>query len=644
MTLSDDSQNISKISEMNESVAVSSYTKLKNIETTAFSKVFAASHTPTNNLVALKFIESTFVKDPVKVKQYIKESVAAGRLQHANIAKVYESGKLGNLDYFSMEFLYGKNLKSILDNVKILSPYLATEIILKVALALEYANENALIHKGIRLENIFIIDVTKNIKLQGFGLAHGVRSDDPEFQEILIDSLKYASPEQAAEKAIDFRSDIYSLGVCYYNLVTGRFPFESENPEELISMHTNDDIPEPSSIRFELDKDIDSTIVKMLGKKPEDRFDSYSSLIAELVKILDIDDVASYLAQSNQAQEAIAVQAPLPVETIMPPPRMIENSGFGASDNKQLVDIKDDEIEEIEDVDVDEIEEIEDVDEIEEVDSELKIPLRMAPKKLKAKKNTDSPHDAKRKPTQALKKAPKTRRQIEGDRNTPQPGKRVKPKTERSEKPRRRRPEEAEPQGKRPMKRPITKKHPNLIPNTPMKKPPTKQLQKSQIPTQAPKPAPKPVAKPAPTPAVKPAPKPIQAPPTASTNPEPQKIDNEEVIFPDILEETAIPISTNENMYSSEILESKTSSGKVSKAPKVPMDGGAKIRLNQGALQLDSSSKLSDIDAQNNASKAEDEEEEIMEDVADFEEIMEDVADFTEIEIIDEDESENQIK
>ncbi len=646
------STNFSKIEDLTENINLYGYSRFKNIGSSDFSKVFAALHTSTNNLVALKFFQSTFIKDPVKIQQYIKENVAAGRLNHINIAKVFEAGKLDALDYIAMEFLYGRNLKSIMNDVKILNPYLASDIILRVALALEHANDNALIHKGIKLENIMILDQTKNLKLQGFGLAHYVNTEISENVDFLLDSLKYASPEQAAEKAIDFRSDIYSLGVCYYFLVTGKYPFVSDNPEVMIAMHKDALLIAPSKIRYELDENIEKTIIKMLNKKPEDRFNSYSSLISNLTEILEITDLQTYIDSESFEHSAIAVEHPV---------NAIPLASTLISLNNQLVDIEDDEIEEIEEIGDNEIEEIEEIDEkeIEEISGSPNAPkfLKKPPKKLKSGLNTGVSASTKteigrvkHKTTHLLNKGTKSRIPDTNDRES-KTGKhgirhvnmenvepdRIKQKRrpENVEKTTRRREKTAasaqaktaaSAQAKtaasaQAQKADSGKAIPTISANV---KTPTK-IQKIRNIKDA-----KPLQK-APPPLISPnkrQPIPIQ-------NQQSKISDNEpDVIFPELIHEHLLDnnnqfVHNIPNENSVEFLESKTSSGKYSKAPKVPSGGGDKIRLNLGTITLDSSSKISNPDESSNSQKnninnhgAEEVEiEEMLDEITDFENI-----------------------
>ncbi len=616
--------NFSRITDLTENITLQGYSRLKNISSSDFSKVFTALHTSTNNLVALKFFQSTFVKDPVKIQQYIKENVAAGRLNHINIAKVFEAGKLGELDYISMEFLYGRNLKSIMKDVKILNPYLASDIILRVALALEHANNNALIHKGVKLENIMILDQTKNVKLHGFGLAHSVSTDTSENGEILLDSLKYVSPEQAAEKAIDFRSDIYSLGVCYYYLVTGKYPFVSDNPEELFAMHNDAEFIAPSKIRFELSENIEKTIVKMLNKKPEDRFNSYSTLIANLMVILEIDDLQMY-HEPAAAQEAIVMQ---------PAADVIPLASAPISMNHQLVDVQDDEIEEI---DINEIEEIDEI-EIEEVTNAKNAPklLKKPPKKLKSGKQngtslttrTEIGREKQNKSTHLHQKGSKTRKNtvIDKDAKTGKHAvRRVKKEDGEAEKiKRKRKPENVE----------ITpRKREQVVTSAKAKTPTSKKV---KTPTRIQK-----VRDIKDTSQIQKAPPPLipttqteKSKPIPVQNKQPQSADNDpDIIFPEFIQEH-LPAnnnsqSSNSILYqdSAEFLESRTSSGKYSKAPKVPLDGGDKIRINMGTLKLDTSSKLSNPDEKKHFHKNNNNTEEI----DDIE--IEEITDFTNIDL-----------
>lgn len=216
----------------------------------------------------------------------LKEARLAAKLNHPNIVQCYAVNTDNNLCYYAMEYVNGKTLKSVLKKNWKLTPLKALGIVIKVAEALNYAwKENRITHHDIKPENIMIND-DGTVKLADMGLArleleHSHHDDD----NCLQGTPEYICPEEIKGDPVDYRGDIYSLGVVLFQAVTGNLPFQEKDTIKLLKKHLEEDPPEPNTYTPSLPGEFNSLIMKMLEKDPEQRFPDYDELILELKKL-----------------------------------------------------------------------------------------------------------------------------------------------------------------------------------------------------------------------------------------------------------------------------------------------------------------------------------------------------------------------
>ncbi|MDH5756160.1 MAG: protein kinase [Nitrospinota bacterium] len=256
-----------------------------------------------DRLVALKIIKFDDFVDPRKKKEmlerFLVEARAAGKLTHPNIVTVYDVGEEEEQNYIAMEFIEGVDLADIMHQEKKLGFDRATRLILQVAEGLELAHENHIVHRDIKPANILVMKGDK-VKITDFGLARLQDTASLTQTGQAVGSPQYMSPEQVNGEEIDGRSDIFSLGVMYYELVTGSSPFASKTLTSILLKIIKDDPPPPSTIKSDLPPAVDMVISKMMAKNTGDRYRVISDLVEDLYALLEDPDNFQMVPDSDQ--------------------------------------------------------------------------------------------------------------------------------------------------------------------------------------------------------------------------------------------------------------------------------------------------------------------------------------------------------
>jgi serine/threonine protein kinase len=250
--------------------------------------VYKASHKYLNVEVALKVLSPQLVQEDESIRErFLEEAMNHAKLSHNNFVRIIDVENEDKYTYIVMEYIDGAALDDILKLKEVIPPLQAIKIILEVCKALKYALELNIIHRDIKPGNIII---TKNseVKLADFGLAKSIHEPDKhhKIQGQIFGTPFYMSPEQFVDSAgVDHHSDLYSLGATIYHMVTGKLPFETESLTEIISMHLNK-IPEPPAmVNPEVNIPFSDIIMKLLEKKPADRYQNYLELIRDLEEV-----------------------------------------------------------------------------------------------------------------------------------------------------------------------------------------------------------------------------------------------------------------------------------------------------------------------------------------------------------------------
>jgi eukaryotic-like serine/threonine-protein kinase len=249
----------------------------------AMGVVFKATDSVLQRTVAVKTVNMAMEKDHADKYEarFYQEARAAGALNHPNIVTVYDAGKAGDVVYMAMEYIQGVELRSLLVEGQAMGAAQAISIAAQVAEGLGYAHAQGVVHRDIKPANIMVVS-DGPVKITDFGIARMRASADLTQTGVMLGSPKYMSPEQVIGKRADHRSDIFSLGVILYEMLTGAAPFAGENVTALMYQIVNFAPPAPSSVNRQVPEMLDFVLAKMLAKPLEERYQDARELAKDL--------------------------------------------------------------------------------------------------------------------------------------------------------------------------------------------------------------------------------------------------------------------------------------------------------------------------------------------------------------------------
>ena len=261
------------------------YELIEKIGEGGMAVVYKARCRLLNRYVAIKILRPEFTKDEQFVENFKRESQAAASLSHPNIVSVYDVGKEGNISYIVMELIEGKTLSDVIKAEAPMEYRKVIEITRQVASALSLAHKNHIIHRDIKPNNI-LITPDGTAKLADFGIAKAM-TDATLISGVnkIVGSVHYFSPEQARGSYVDERSDIYSLGIVMYEMLTGEVPFDGDNPVSIALMHINNKIVAPSELVSGIPPALEKLVLKATDKFQSNRYKSADELIEDLENI-----------------------------------------------------------------------------------------------------------------------------------------------------------------------------------------------------------------------------------------------------------------------------------------------------------------------------------------------------------------------
>ncbi len=232
--------------------------------------------------VAIKILHANFASDEGFVGRFKREAQNAGRLSHPNIVNMYDVGYDQGYHYIVMEYVEGQTLKEYIQERGKLSVDEAVKFAVAIAEGLEHAHAMGIVHCDIKPHNM-LITKSGRLKVTDFGIARAMNSQNTMmYTNSVMGSAHYLSPEQASGKAIDGSTDIYSLGVVLYEMLTGRVPYEADTPIAVALKHVKDKLIPPTRYNPSIPPLLESVVMKALQKKPADRYRSVSEMIGDL--------------------------------------------------------------------------------------------------------------------------------------------------------------------------------------------------------------------------------------------------------------------------------------------------------------------------------------------------------------------------
>ncbi len=260
------------------------YEILSEIGTGGMAKVYKAKCRYLQRIVAVKILKDEFREDSEFLKRFDTEAQAAASLTHPNIVQIYDVGRDNNRYYIVMEYVEGITLKEYIEERGSLEWREAINISIQICSALSKAHSRHIIHRDIKPHNI-MMNSDGVPKVADFGIARSVSNETATMKLDTVGSVHYSSPEQVRGGYTDEKSDIYSIGVTIFEMVTGKLPFDGETPVAVALQHIQDEPPVPSSLKPGIPHALDRIILKAIAKSKQDRYDSVAELINDLENI-----------------------------------------------------------------------------------------------------------------------------------------------------------------------------------------------------------------------------------------------------------------------------------------------------------------------------------------------------------------------
>ena len=277
------------------------YEIIEQVGAGGMSYVYKAKDHKLNRYVAVKVLKSEFSENKGFVSKFRVEAQAAAGLAHPNIVNVYDVGEDNGLHYIVMELVEGITLKEYIEKKARLSVKEAISIAIQVSMGIEAAHNNHIIHRDIKPQKI-IISREGKVKVTDFGIARAATSNT--ITSNVMGSVHYTSPEQARGGYSDEKSDIYSLGITMFEMLTGRVPFNGETTVSVAIKHIQDEMPSPRDFVPEIPASVEQIIFKCTQKSPDRRYDNVSQVIADLKESL-INPEASFVQMNRVDEDAV---------------------------------------------------------------------------------------------------------------------------------------------------------------------------------------------------------------------------------------------------------------------------------------------------------------------------------------------------
>src|SRR5215211_4421040 len=292
------------------------YRVIRRLGSGGMANVYLAEDEELGRRVAIKMLDDKHANDEQFVERFRREAKNAASLSHPNIVSIYDRGEAEGTYYIAMEFLDGRSLKELIVGRGPAPIKVAIDYAREILAALAAAHKQGIVHRDIKPHNV-LIGAEGRLKVTDFGIARSGASQMTEVGSI-IGTAQYLSPEQARGAPVDQTSDLYSVGVVLYEMLTGQVPFTGETPLEIAMKHLSEVPRPPSELRPEVPHDLDSIVLRALAKEPAERYQSADEMDADLQRVLEglpVDPETETAATAVLSGSGVLAAAPTSVLT-----------------------------------------------------------------------------------------------------------------------------------------------------------------------------------------------------------------------------------------------------------------------------------------------------------------------------------------
>ena len=262
------------------------YQIVKSIGEGGMANVYLAYDTILERHVAVKVLRGDLATDEKFVRRFQREALSASSLSHPNIVEVYDVGEDNGIYYIVMEYIEGKHLKQLIKKRGKLTTEEVIDIMLQITDGIACAHDSYIIHRDIKPQNIMILD-NGIVKITDFGIAMALNSTQLTQTNSVMGSVHYLPPEQASGKGCTIQSDIYSMGILMYELLTGTLPYKGDNAVEIALKHLKEPLPSIREELPDLPQSVENIILKATAKNPKNRYADARSMHEDLKTCLD---------------------------------------------------------------------------------------------------------------------------------------------------------------------------------------------------------------------------------------------------------------------------------------------------------------------------------------------------------------------
>lgn len=286
------------------------YEIIERIGSGGMAIVYKAKDLLLNRIVTVKVLREQFVADEEFVRRFRREAQSAASLSHTNIVSIYDVGKEGETEYIVMEYIEGQNLKELIRNYAPLSTEQTLNLGIQIAEAIRHAHEHHIIHRDIKPHNI-LVTADGRVKVTDFGIARAVSAATMTHTGDIVGSVHYLSPEQAKGIQTNEQSDVYSLGIILYELLTGKVPYDGETPISIALKHLQEEAVPPSKLNPRVNLALENLVLRAIAKAPEQRYATAKDLLQDLHNVQAGQPVPKFESQGQRDLESTRVHRSL---------------------------------------------------------------------------------------------------------------------------------------------------------------------------------------------------------------------------------------------------------------------------------------------------------------------------------------------